>query len=155
MSERCNLPAQTLIADRTSPTAYNVFTGMTYGFYLKYHQSLTCAAYSITSAYTSNGVCVTTSGSPIKVSPAYSEILSTANGRVTLDVSAQQQFIDHLGFSTCSGGGGTAVVSALVQVQNTTATTTTSVSNVPLAAVVASLTIAPVSLRNHVLQCFA
>jgi len=116
-------------AELTSPTAYNVFT-----------------AYSITSAYLSNGICVTTSGSPIPVSPAYSEILSSANGRVTLDVNGQQSFIDHLGFSTCSGGGENVVATALVQVLNTTATTTSTFSNVPLAAVMASLTIAPQSV---------
>ncbi len=98
----------------------------------------------------SNGICVTTSGSPIKVSPAYSETLSSANGQVTLDAHGQQQFIDFLGFSSCSGGGENIGVSALVQVVNTTATTTSSFTNVPLAAAIASLTIAPVSLRNYV-----
>lgn len=106
------------------------------------------AAYSITSAYLSSGICVTTSGSPSPVFPAYSEILTSANGRVTLDANGQQSFIDHLGFSTCSGGGENVVATALVQVTNTTATTTSMFSNVPLAAVVASLTIAPVSLLN-------
>ena len=110
------------------------------------------AAYSITSAYLANGVCVTTRGSPIPVSPAYSEILSSANGRVTLDVNGQQSFIDHLGFSSCSGGGENAVLTALVQVTNTTTTTTSTFSNVPLAAV-ASLTIAPVSPRNNMVLC--
>ncbi len=110
-------------------------------------------AYSITSAYLSNGICVTTSGSPIPVSPAYSEILSSANGRVTLDVNGQQSFIDYLGFSTCSGGGENVVATALVQVLNTTATTTSTFSNVPLAAVMASLTIAPVSLLNRMVRC--
>ena len=110
------------------------------------------AAYSITSAYTSGGVCITTSGSAIQVSPAYSEILSSADGRVTLDANGQQSFIDHLGFSTCSGGGENVVATALVQVMNTTATTTSTFSNVPLAAVVASLTIAPVSLPIHMIQ---
>lgn len=104
------------------------------------------AAYSITSAYPSGGVCITTSGSAIQVSPAYSEILSSANGRVTLDANGQQSFIDYLGFTTCSGGGENVVATALVQVTNTTATTTSTFSNVPLAAVVASLTIAPVSI---------
>ena len=110
------------------------------------------AAYSITSAYTSNGVCVTTSGSAIPVSPAYSEILSSANGRVTLDVNGQQSFIDYLGFSTCSGGGEHVVATAFAQVFNTTATITSSFTNVPLAAVVASLTIAPVSLQIHTVR---
>ena len=103
-------------------------------------------AYSITSAYTSNGVCVTTSGSRIQLSSAYSQTLTSANGQVTLDVNGQQSFIDHLGFSTCSGGGENAVLTALVQVLNTTVTTTSSFTNVPLAAAVASLTIAPVSV---------
>ncbi|CAD6569345.1 MAG: hypothetical protein ASARMPRED_002734 [Alectoria sarmentosa] len=116
-------------AELTSPTAYNVFT-----------------AYSITSVYTSNGLCVTTSGSAIQVSPAYSEILTSANGQVTLDANGQQSFIEYLGFSTCSGGGENVVATALVQVTNTTTTTTSTFSNVPLAAVVASLTIAPQSV---------
>ena len=109
----------------------------------------TSAAYSITSVYLSNGLCVTTSGSAIQVSPAYSEILTSANGQVTLDANGQQSFIDYLGFSTCSGGGENVVATALVQVTNTTTTTTSTFSNVPLAAVVASLTIAPVSFPNH------
>lgn len=115
----------------TSPTAYNVFT-----------------AYSITSAYLSNGICVTTSGSAMSVSPAYSEVLVSANGQVTLDANGQQSFIDHLGFTSCSGGGENIGATALVQVLNTTATTTSTFSNVPLAAVVASLTIAPQSVPS-------
>ena len=110
------------------------------------------AAYSITSAFSSGGVCITASGSAIQVSPAYSEILTSADGRVTLDANGQQSFIDHLGFSSCSGGGENVVATALVQVMNTTATTTSTFSNVPLAAVVASLTIAPVSLPMHIIR---
>ena len=138
---------QTLILIRTSPTAYNVFTGMTYQ---QFFEDILCtniyAAYSITSAYNSNGICVTTSGSAIPVSPAYSEVLVSANGQVTLDANGQQSFIDHLGFSSCSGGGENIGATAIYQVLNTTATTTSTFSNVPLAAVVASLTIAPVSI---------
>lgn len=135
---------------RTSPTAYNVFTGITYQHILEEPSVAdVSAAYSVTSAYLSNGLCVTSSGSAIQVSPAYSEILTSANGRVTLDANGQQSFIDHLGFSTCSGGGENVVATALVQVMNTTATTTSTYSNVPLAAVMASLTIAPVSSKAH------
>ena len=138
---------------RTSPTAYNVFTGMTCE-HLREEPSVAdkSAAYSVTSAYTSNGLCITTSGPAITVSPAYSETLTSASGQVTLDVNGQQQFINYLGFSTCSGGGENVVAQALVQVQNTTATTTSSFTNVPLAAVVASLTIAPVSLPSHIVH---
>ena len=141
-----NLKMQTLTSIRTSPTAYNVFTGMTYQQSSKITFTDIYAAYSITSAYSSNGICVTTSGSAISVSPAYSEVLVSANGQVTLDANGQQSFIDHLGFSSCSGGGENIGATALVQVLNTTATTTSTFSNVPLAAVVASLTIAPVSI---------
>lgn len=152
-----NIVAQTLIPTRTSPTAYNVFTGIPYEN-LPEKPSLTdiSAAYSITSAYSSGGVCITTSGSAIQVSPAYSEILSSANGRVTLDANGQQSFINYLGFSNaCSGGGENVVATALVQITNTTATTTSTFSNVPLAAVVASLTIAPVSLLIHMIRYLA
>jgi len=81
------------------------------------------------------------------LSSAYTEILSSANGKVILDANGQQEFIDFLGFSTCSGGGESIVPIALIQVTNTTATMTTTHSNVPLAAAMATLTIAPVSLQ--------
>ncbi|MCJ1274719.1 hypothetical protein MMC21_002517 [Puttea exsequens] len=113
----------------TSPTAYNVFT-----------------AYSITSAFPSNGVCITTSGAPTTLSSAYTETLASANGRVTLDANGQQEFINFLGFSSCSGGGENVVPTALIQVTNTTATQTATFSNVPLAAAQASLSIAPQSI---------
>lgn len=151
--DRSYIVTQTLISTRTSPTAYNVFTGTIYGHVIEGPSVADIsAAYSITSAFLSNGVCVTTSGSAIPVSPAYSEILSSANGRVTLDANGQQSFIDYLGFSTCSAGGENVVATALVQVLNTTTTTTSTFSNVPLAAVMASLTIAPVSLLNQVVR---
>jgi len=91
-----------------SPTAYNVFT-----------------AYSVTSATLSDGICVTDKGSQIVLSSAYTEVLSSANGKVFLDQNGEQQFINFLGFSTCSGGGESVVPTALVQVTNVTATTTT------------------------------
>lgn len=115
----------------SSPTAYNVFT-----------------AFSITSEYFSNGACHTDSGTKSVLPTAYSEILPSASGRVYLDLNGQQQFIDHLGFSSCSGGGENIVPTALVRVQNTTATSTTTFSNVPLAAMSATLTIAPVWLSK-------
>ena len=146
---------QTLILIRTSPTAYNVFTGMTYQqLFEEILFTDIYAAYTVTSAYLSSGLCVTITDSAVSVSPAYSEVLISANGRVTLDANGQQSFIDHLGFSTCSGGAENIGARALVQVVNTTTTTTSTFSNVPLAAVVASLTIAPVSIlptRSNVL----
>ena len=92
----------------TSPTAYNVFS-----------------AYSVTSAYINgNGQCVTSSGSAVPVNPAYSEALPSASGRVSLDAAGQQAFINHLGFSTCSGGGEHAVGGALIPVATLTASST-------------------------------
>ena len=105
-----------------------------------------CVAYSITSAYASNGVCITTSGAPVTLSSAYTETLVSANGQVVLDANGEKSFIDFLGFSSCSGGGENVVPTALIQVTNTTASTTSTYSNVPLAAAMATLTIAPVSL---------
>ena len=104
-----------------------------------------CVAYSITSAYKSNGVCITTSGAPVKLSSAYTETLVSANGQVVLDANGEKAFIDFLGFSTCSGGGENVNPTALIQVLNTTISTTSTFSNVPLAAASATLTIAPVS----------
>jgi acetylornithine/succinyldiaminopimelate/putrescine aminotransferase len=88
---------------------------------------------------------MTTSGAPTTLSSAYTEILQSANGQIVLDASGQQSFIDFLGLSTCSGGGENVAATALVQVLQTTATTTSTFSGVPLAAVSATLTIAPVS----------
>ena len=102
----------------TSPTAYNVFT-----------------AYSVTSAVLSNGVCSTVSGSRMVLPSAYSEILSSASGTVYLDQAGEQQFINYLGFTTCSGAGLSVVPTALVQVTSSTTTTTmTYSSGIPLAA---------------------
>jgi len=113
---------------RSSPTAYNVFS-----------------AYSITSAYISNGRCMTSSGPAVPVIPAYSETLLSTSGRVSLDPAGQQAFIDYLSFTTCSGGGGNAVASALIPVAHITVSVTTTFSGVPLAAIT-SRSLAPVSL---------
>lgn len=135
---------------RVSPTAYNVFTGMCEqeAAAIERRKSDPTIAYSVTSAYLSNGLCITTSGKPIPLDNAYTEVLESANGRVTLDANGLQGFIDYLSFSKCSGGGENIVPTALIQVTNTTATQTRTFSNVPLAAAVASLTIAPVSIGN-------
>ena len=101
----------------TSPTAYNVFT-----------------AYSVTSAVPINGVCSTVSGPRMAVSPAYSEILRQANGKVYLDENGEKEFIAQLGFTTCSGVGVSFNPTALVPISETTATVTNSYSaNTPLA----------------------
>ena len=107
-----------------SPTAYNVFT-----------------AYSVTSATLSDGICVTDKGSAITLSSAYTEVLSTASGRVYLDQNGEQQFINFLGFTSCSGGGESVVPTALVQVSNVTATTTSTNTGGPSVAMTESLSL--------------
>lgn len=88
---------------------------------------------------------MTTSGAPTKLTSAYTEVLSSANGKVILDANGQQSFIDFLGFKTCSAGGLSIAATALIQITPTTVTQTSTFSNVPLAAALATLTIAPVS----------
>ena len=88
---------------------------------------------------------MTTSGSASQLPSAYSELLPMGSGGVTLDANGLQSFIKFLGFSTCSGGQLNYSPTALIQVLNTTATQTSTFSNVPLAEFSASLTIAPVS----------
>ena len=107
-----------------SPTAYNVFT-----------------AYSVTSATLSDGICVTDKGSAITLSSAYTEILSSASGQVHLDQNGEEQFINFLGFTSCSGGGESVVPTALVQVTNVTATTTSTNAASPSAASTESLSL--------------
>ena len=111
-----------------SPTAYNVFT-----------------AYSVTSATLSDGICVTDKGSAIQLSSAYTEILPSASGKVYLDQSGEQQFVDFLGFTSCSGGGESVVPTALVQVTNVTATTTSTNTGGPSPSSTISLSMALVS----------
>lgn len=111
---------------RSSPTAYNVYS-----------------AYSITSANYVNGQCITTSGSAVTVDRPYSVILPSASGKVTVNPEGEEAFIRSLGFTSCSGGGGTASPIALVPVANLTTTTTRTGNSVSLAA--QSLSLAPVS----------
>lgn len=78
------------------------------------------------------------------LSSAYSETLTNANGKVSVDVAGQEGFIKALGFSTCSGGGERAVGGALVPVSHVTQSVTTTYNSVPLAAMT-TLSLAPVS----------
>ncbi|KAL8801239.1 MAG: hypothetical protein Q9182_004588 [Xanthomendoza sp. 2 TL-2023] len=109
---------------RTSPTAYNVFSAYTYTA----QQQL------------ANGQCATTS-TVVTLPTAFTETLASASGRVYLDLAGQQEFISSLGFSTCTGGGENYVNTALVQVSQLTASTTMTYSGVALAAM--STTFAP------------
>ena len=117
-SDSVTLNGATLV----SPTAYNVFT-----------------AYSVTSQVMSGGLCSTVSGARQTLSSAYSETLAAASGRVVLDQNGEAQFINFLGFSSCSAGGVNIVPTALAPVSQASAPTTMSFSSgSPIAALASS-----------------
>ena len=83
-------------SSNATPTSYILFT-----------------AYSITSAYTLNGLCVTTSGSSISLSPAFSITIPATVDSTAYSSSVGSLFEDHLGFSTCEGNGMQASIVSL------------------------------------------
>lgn len=112
---------------RYSPTAYNVFT-----------------AYTIRSEFVSEGSCFTVTNAPSTLASAYSQPIAEASGVIYLNGEGQQDFIEHLGFTSCSGGGENVKQSVVVQVQNSTAEITRYQSAAVLAP--ASRTLGRVSL---------
>ena len=79
-------------------------------------------AYSVTSAYISNGECVTTSGSPTILPTPYSFTPNTPLPSSILRSSAFSAFVDYLGFEACIGGDEEAAPVALVPVNNVSIT---------------------------------
>ena len=75
-------------------------------------------AYSITSAYLSNGVCITTSGVPIVLPKAYTITSPTTVPNSDFPVYAASEFVDFLGFSTCVGSGEELFPTPIIQVTN-------------------------------------
>ena len=71
-------------------------------------------AYSITSAYSLSGLCVTTSGSRIPVSPPYSVAIPASTPASNFISSAGKSFVDYLGFANCVDGAPVATVIDLV-----------------------------------------
>lgn len=62
-------------------------------------------AYAVTSTISSNGSCITKSGSPIDISPLHSILKPASIPTSVFLPTAVASFVDYLGFSTCSGGG--------------------------------------------------
>ncbi|MCJ1356011.1 MAG: hypothetical protein MMC33_006005 [Icmadophila ericetorum] len=98
----------------TSPTAYNVFT-----------------AYSITSAFLSDGVCTTTSGPPIQLSSAFSVKVPSGTAGADFAISAESDFINFLSFTSCSPGGENQVTSPHAPVTTVTVTSALTASFTP------------------------
>lgn len=70
-------------------------------------------AYSVTSAYLSEGVCVTTSGEAITLDTPYSFLPPKSVASSDFQRAAGFSFIDYLGFSTCRGSGDAIVPTPL------------------------------------------
>ena len=75
-------------------------------------------AYSITSVYMSNGVCITTSGVPIMLPEAYTITSPTGVSSPQFPEYAASKFVDLLGFSTCVGVGKNVLPTPLSEVTN-------------------------------------
>ena len=85
-------------------------------------------AYSITSAYLSNGVCITTSGVPIVLPKAYTITSPTTVPSSDFPFYAASEFLDFLGFSTCVGSGEELFPTPIIPVTNISVTPAPSAS---------------------------
>ena len=78
-------------------------------------------AYSITSAYYSDGLCITTSGPPIGLSPELSITKSAVANSNAFESSVTSLLRSKIGFSSCSGNGNLLYLpSDLIPILNTT-----------------------------------
>lgn len=111
---------------RFSPTAYNVFR-----------------AYTIGSAYESEGSCVTVTNAPSTLATAFSEQIPQASSAVYLNEDGQQRFLDYLQLTGCSAGGQKVTPIVVAQVQNSTLEITQYQTGGALAS--ATRTLGPVS----------
>lgn len=73
--------------------------------------------YSITSAYSSNGSCITTTGSLLNVSPLYSVLKPASIPTSVFLPTAVSSFVDYLGLPTCIGGVNDVPVSSITLAQ--------------------------------------
>lgn len=76
-------------------------------------------AYSITIAYLTEGVCVTTSGPPIELPTPYSIAVATSADSQLVYAMAASSFIDALGFTSCAGGGEEVAPTVLIPMNGT------------------------------------
>ena len=85
-------------------------------------------AYSITSAYLSDGVCFTTSGVPITIKPAYTITSPTTVPSSEFPAIAGSKFNEFLGFSNCVGSGEELFPTPIIQATNISVTPAPSAS---------------------------
>jgi hypothetical protein len=120
---------------RYSPTAYNVFT-----------------AYTIRSKFVSEGSCVTVTNAPSTLASAYSQPITESSGKIYLNGEGQQDFIEYLGFTSCSGGGEHVIQNMILHVQNITTEITRYQTGAVLAPI--SRTLGPVSLPVFLVEYY-
>ena len=101
-------------------------------------------AYSVTSAYISSGVCVTTSGRPITLPTPYSFAQKTPLPSSILRASALSAFVEYLGFTTCVGGGEPAGPETLVADGSVLRTGTAALAHVDSVLRISPATLVPV-----------
>ena len=105
----CRLQAATATANReVSSLSAGITTASPIGSYVVF------TAYSITSEYSSNNTCVTTSGPAISVLPPFSVLRPASVPASEFQTTAEVSFIDHLGFASCSGSGELVASTALI-----------------------------------------
>ena len=88
-------------------------------------------AYSVTSEYSTKGLCLTTSRPSISVSPPYSVLRPTSTTASNFKLIAFSSFLDYLGFSSCSGSGEDVTPTTLIPI--TLANGSVSISELPSA----------------------
>ena len=80
-------------------------------------------AYTVTSEYSSHGLCITITGSPVSLSPEVSFTMPAEANFTAFESSITSVFYDHLGFSTCDGNDNSVqIVTSLVNVSDITPT---------------------------------
>ena len=96
----CQFAAATAAASPDAPTTHTgISTISSTASYIVF------TAYSITSGYSSEGLCVTTSGPPISISPGYSILRPTSIPVSKFESIAGSSFLDYLGFKSCRSAG--------------------------------------------------
>ena len=109
--EGCQLTAATAAASPDVATTHSgIRTVLPRASYIVF------TAYSITSVYLSEGVCVTTSGMPISVVPPYSVLRPTSSPVSDFHSVAKSSLLAYLGSGACIGEGEEVTSTALTSI---------------------------------------
>ncbi|MCJ1456375.1 hypothetical protein MMC28_006736 [Mycoblastus sanguinarius] len=117
------------IISLTPPNSYVLFT-----------------AYSITSDYMSNGICITTAGVPISMETDVSLTKPATVDPTAFRSSAISKFVDYIGFTSCANGGSGVV--NLPDANDSTSSLLPSITVVSPALFSSSTSTSPTSTRS-------